>query len=366
MKAKELKKRLRLKPSTESNLKPEDLLSTGCTLLNLASTGMPEGGFIKGKYHFVVGDSMSGKTFLGLTCLAEACRNPDFDGYRLIYDDVEDGALMSLEKFFGRKVVDRLESPGKDRDGSSVFSNSIEQFYYHLDDAFKEDQPFIYVLDSMDGLTSEWEESKFTKKKEAARKGKEISGTMTDNKAKINSTHMRLAQKKLRMSKSILIVINQTRDNLGFGFETKTRSGGRSLTFYATTELWSSVIKTLYKTVKGNKREVGVMTRVKIKKNRGTGKLRVIEFPIYHSYGIDDLTASIDFLLHENHWKSKGKKIKAPEFEFIGSQQDLIKHIESNRLKRSDRLERRLAEIVTKVWNEIEAACEVDRKKRYQ
>ena len=354
----ELKRQLKLKVK-KKRLDPSELLSTGSTLLNLALTGNPAGGFMKGKYHFAVGDSKSGKTFLGLTCLAEACQNSNFNNYRLIHDDVEDGALMSMEKFFGKKVAKRLEPPARDDDGSSVFSSSIEDFYFHLDDAFKHDTPFIYVLDSMDGLTSEFEEDKFDKKKKASREGKESTGTMTDNKAKINSTWMRLAQKKLRQTNSILVVVNQTRDNLGFGFSEKTRSGGRALTFYATSEMWSAVVATLTKTVRGTKREIGIRTEVKVKKNRGTGKLRTVQFPIFHSYGIDDIGSCIDYLITEKHWKKSDKRIVAKGLRKTATKEELIKHIEKYQL------EDKLKEIVAQVWHEIEASLEVDRKKRF-
>jgi hypothetical protein len=82
-------------------------LSTGSTLLNLACSGKVSGGFIKGHYYHFVGDSSSGKTFLCLTCLAEAAINPHFDDYQLIHDDAENGSLFDFGKFFGPKMAGR-------------------------------------------------------------------------------------------------------------------------------------------------------------------------------------------------------------------------------------------------------------------
>src|SRR5690606_33915961 len=110
-------------------------------------------------------------------CLAEACRNKHFDNYRLIHDDVEGGALMNIRRFFGKALEERLEPPSRDEQGDPIYSSSVEQFYYLLDDAFKMGQPFVYVLDSMDSLTSDAEEEKFDKKKEAHRKGQQTTGT---------------------------------------------------------------------------------------------------------------------------------------------------------------------------------------------
>ena len=156
MKTKDIKKAL-LRKRKKEILTAKDFLSTGSTLLNLACTGFPDRGFVKGRYYFIVGDSISGKTFLSLTCLAEASINPNFDKYRFIYDNAEDGALMDIEKFFGEKVYERMVAP------SNNYSQSIEDFYYHVDDAIRLGQPFIYILDSMDALTSTVEISKFTR-----------------------------------------------------------------------------------------------------------------------------------------------------------------------------------------------------------
>ena len=76
MKTKDVKKQL-LKKHKREKLTNSSFLSTGSTLLNLALTGKPNCGFVKGKYHFIVGDSISGKTFLSLTCLAEAATMPE-------------------------------------------------------------------------------------------------------------------------------------------------------------------------------------------------------------------------------------------------------------------------------------------------
>lgn len=344
---------------SKNRLSAKDLLNTGSTLLNLACSGKASGGFIKGLYYFLVGDSTSGKTFLSLTCFAEATLNKNFAEYRLIYDNAEDGALMDIEKFFGKATLERVESPAGTK-ADPIYSTKIEEFYFHVDDAIKKGQPFIYVLDSMDSLSSEDESEKFEETKDAYRKGKEVAGSYGDGKAKKNSANLRRLIPHLRKTGSILIIINQTRDNLGFGFEKKTRSGGHALRFYAGIEMWSSVKEQISKTVKGKKRQIGVLAEVKIKKNRLTGKSRTIEMPIYHSYGIDDVGSCVQYLLDENHWTKSQQKIKAPEFEFEGTLDALIDLIgEKN-------YEKDLQGIVQEVWADIEQACEVHRKRRYQ
>jgi len=353
MKTNDVKKALKKKKKKREKL---TFLSTGSTLLNLACTGKPYCGFAKGKYYFIVGDSISGKTFLSLTCLAEASINSNFDNYRFIYDNAEGGAMMDVKKFFGSEVFRRLEWPSI----ALGCSHSIEEFYFNVDDAIKKGTPFIYVLDSMDSLSSQDEADKFDKTKIAMRKGKEAAGSYTDGKAKKNSANLRRLLKPLLASGSILIIINQTRDNIGFGFERKSRSGGHALRFYATIELWSSVKRKISKTVKGKKRQLGVECLIQIKKNRITGRERTLTIPIYHSFGMDDIGSCIDYLVEEGHWGQKGNKIWAKEFKFTSTKNKLIRYIEN------EKMEKDLRDIVADVWNEIEEACAIKRKRRYE
>ena len=349
---------------TGQTIPREDYLSTGSTLLNLACSGLPNGGMAKGRYFWIVGDSSSGKTFLTLTALAEASINPNFDVYDLIFDDVEGGALMDIEKYFG-KLKGRIQPPAVEND-LPLYSRFIEDFYFRLDDrlqAVKQGKkpPFIWLLDSMDALSSKYARSKFEEKKKADRKGTKAAGDYGDGKAKLNSTHIREIVADIRDTKCILIVLSQTRDNIGASmFEPqKTSAGGHALKFYATWQLWSSVGKRLKKTVNGKDRQTGIIARIAIKKNRMTGKEWTVEIPIYHSRGIDDTGACIDFLVEEKHWKGDEKRIIAPEVDFEGSRGKLIKHIEDGDFERT------LKAVVTEVWREVEAACQVTRKSRY-
>ena len=109
----------------------------------------------------------------------------------------------------------------------------------------------------MDCLSSKEEADKFDQHKKAFRTGKKVPGSYGDGKAKKNSAGIRKLLSDLGKSDSILIIINQTRDNIGFGFDKKTRSGGKALRFYATTEIWSSVVGKLKKNVRGKDRQQG-------------------------------------------------------------------------------------------------------------
>ena len=366
MNAKKLRKKL-LKKEKNEIITNDMLLHTGSTLLNLACTNNHRGGFIKGKYHHVVGDSNTGKTFLCDTCLAEAGLNKKFKNYRFIYDDIEGGNLISLKKFFPN-VANKIEPPRGDRK-NPVYSHYLEELYDHIDDAVEAGKPFIYIADSMDGLQPMAAEKKYKKQKAARRKGKDDEkGSMGMDKAKINSESLRRLMGPLRKSGSILILISQTRDSAAMFSDPKTHAGGRALKFYATFQIWSSKARngTLKKSVRGKERKIGILAKIQVKKNRATGKDQTITIPIYNRFangqggGFDDIGACIDYLIEEKHWKKGQGGIKAPEFNFSGSRDKLIEKIE-DLPKRYNKL----TKIVGQVWNEIEAESSVKRRNKY-
>ena len=343
------------------SLRIKGALSTGSTLLNLACSEDPNTGFLRGGYYYLVGDSQSGKTWFALSCLAEAARNPMFDRWRLIYDDVEGGALMDKQRYFGNALASRLEPPSV-RNGKFRNSASIEEFYYNVWDAIEQKRRFIYVLDSQDALTSSSMDDKFRKQRNAAMRDREVAGSFGDGKAKYHSEHLRQVLSSLRKSGSILLVIGQTRDNIGWGFEKKTYSGGRALRFYANLEIWTAVEEKIRKKVRGRDRTVGVLIRAEVKKNRLTGKIgrdRAVSIPIYYGLGIDDVGSCVDFLVDEKHWRDKKGIIDASELLIKGSREEIIRSIEE------DDQEDKVKGLAASLWRQIENDCAPNRKARY-
>jgi len=345
----------RMMRSPEKKPEKRVLLSSGSTLINLACSDSVEGAFLVGHYYFVPGDSMSGKTWLGMSCFAEAANDGRFDGYRLIYDPTEAGALMDLEEFFGKRAAGRIEHVDPP-------SGTAREFYYNAHDALKDERPCIYVLDSQDSLSSEEEQEKFVSTKEAHRKGKTTAGSYGDGKPKIHSANLRTLINPLRESGSILIVLNQTRDSFD-QFKPTTYSGGRALLFYATLQLWSKVKERIKKSVHSKPRQLGVVVKVMVKKNRLTGKERTVEVPIYHSFGIDDVGSCVDYLVDEKTWSKTGNGfIEATGLgpTFKKRRDDLIRKIEEEGMVED------LRSMVQKTWDEVEQECRVVRKKRYE
>lgn len=341
-------------------LQKADMLKTGSTVLDLALSGRREGGLAKGFYFWMCGDSASGKTFLTLTCMAEASINPSFAKHRLIYDANEDGALMDLRKFFGPAMAKRIEAPTKEGP-----STTIGDFYYNLDDALDDGRPFIYLLDSMDGLTTKYAEAKFQAAKKADRGGREAKGDYGDGKAKTNSTRIRSVVRRLQGTENILIILSQTRDNIDAGLfeEQQTTAGGRALKFYAAAQLWSSVGSRIKKQHKGRDVVIGVNCRIKVKKNRLTGREWTAEVPIYYEHGMDDIGGMVDFLVHWKAWpKSKAGKIDCTsDFDFVGDHEAVCRYIDTEGLRED------LEDITEASWREVQKALanKVQRTRKY-
>ena len=366
MNTNDLVKQLTAKKKPMPNISPDTFLSSGSAIVNCSITNNPFCAFEMGKYYFFVGDSMSGKTYFAMNILAEAAGNDQFDDYSFYHNNKEDGALMDIAKLFGEEVENRIEPPAwvldKNEDGGEVESHSqtVEEFWLDVKQKCAAG-PCIYILDSMDSLTSIAEQKKSKEIMKAIEEDKETTGIMSDGKAKVNSMMVRQILKDLKDSGSILIIIAQTRDNLGTGFAEKTRSGGKSLRFYSTAEIWTSSVKSLKKTYKGVDRKVGSMTRFKIKKNRHTGLESTIDIPLLTGYGFDDMGSCVDFLTKTKHWKKSGNKIIGGDLGIEGTRESLITQIEAD-----EELLELLHTITGEVWNQIIEATTPKRKRRYE
>jgi hypothetical protein len=362
---KEIKKiEERITSTTPSVIHSNDLLSSGYSQLNLACSGRTIGAIAKGQYVLMPGDSSAGKTWVGLSFLAEAAINRHFKDYRLIHDNAENGAWMDIAKYFGTTLEEKIEPPAGTKE-NPTYSQWVEEFYYRLDDLFKDGRPFIYLLDSENALRCEKDQELFNKAKNAYEKDKETPESYGTEKAKIHSKYLgEVVNVKLRESKSILIILSQSRANIGFGsmLKPKIRSGGTALSFYAHMEMWFSIKGDIKKKIGNKERSQGIYAKIKIEKNRITGQKRSVIMPIYHSYGIDEIGGNIDYLLEEGTWtKSRGSiHWKIGEESGNSSMEEIIKIVEENHLEKALRKE------VSATWHEIEDQLRIERKKRYE
>jgi len=334
-------------------------LSTGSMLLNLALSDDITGGYSLGKLVNIVGDSSSGKSLLSLNAFAEANSNKAFDDYEFIYDDVENACEFDIEKLFGKKTANRIKSDYK--------SNTIQQFYGYILKLLADGKPFIYVLDSFDSLTTKEEQERAKAYEKAIRDNKELDekGSYKVEKARYISEILRVIKERLKESNSLLIIISQTRQNIGvtFGFK-KTRSGGDALHFYSTHEFWLAISGHEKDTKQATKDiEVGVEVMLSVRKNKLTGKRRKIEFTIYYDYGIDDIGSTVDWLL-ENQFIAKTKQtISIPGLDIEGVRDNVIKMLEE---KEDSWAENIFKKFVQECWDKKEDSVKLNRKPRYE
>ena len=326
-------------------------VSTGSTLLNLALSDNPYGGFALGKLVNIVGDHSSGKSFLAWTIFSEAVYNPAFSDYILRYIEPEVAFEHLIDKLFGKAVdgrvlVDVVDKAIAKKKGDEPYT--VEDWYRDIKDILSKKVPFIDVLDSLDATTT---------KAEFAREIGE--GSYRLEKPRLMPEILRKIAGGVKDTHSLIIVVSQTRDPIGltFGGGTKTRSGGQALHFFSSYEIWLAIKGH----IKRRDRDVGVNVRAKVKKNKFTGKQREVEFPIYTDYGLDDTTSMINWLIEIGHWKKpKSSRMVDTNGNFINATSEkLATYIEENNLKDE------LIQITARCWMEIEDSVATNRQPKY-
>jgi len=339
----------------------EDLIPSGSTILNLALSDTPYGGYGKGKIVNLVGDYSTGKTLLALTMLAEISMDPRFDNYNLIFHDTEVALEFDIPYLFGNKVADRIELIEGQR--------TIQEWYRNHLYNIEKGVPFIYITDSFDGIISEEERKrggKMLKKMKAEAEGKaddeKEKGSYKTEKARWSSEAFRNFAEGVEKTNSLSLIISQTRDNIGVMFGPKqTKSGGKAMNFWICHEIWLSASHPeKAETASGSAREIGMSVFANVKKNKMTGKRRQASFPVYYDYGVDDIASCINFLIDEKHWERSRGVISAKELNVELKMPELIKYVET------ESLEGQLKAISGQVWHEIEESIRLtDRKKKY-
>jgi len=347
----------------------DELVPTGSTLLNLCMSEQSEGGKLKGKIFNLIGDSHAGKTFVALTIAAEISNSKYFQNYNVVYDDVERANSFDMEPLFGEENSKKIMPPSINSDGNPIFSETFEDWMGYLEDWSDMDDPFIYILDSMDALDTKADKKKREETIDANRKEKESKGSFGMAKAKLNSEYLKSVGSICARNGSIVIVVSQTRTDIDpYTMTKKTRAGGKALKFYSSFEMWMGISKKLKK----GDMDIGVISKIKVTKNKVTGKVREIPIRLYYDYGMDDVRTNIEWLLTVpkfSEWikPKKAQKFVAPDFGFDDQKlnsttiDNLIKHIEDNDLEKD------LSKVVERVWLEIEETTKVNklRKKKY-
>lgn len=266
----------------------EHFIRSGCTLLDCAATGGGKrslaGAWPMGRIVNIVGDKSVGKTLLAI----EACANfaRAYPRGRIRYRESESAFTPDFAVSMGLPLARVDFGP----QGIKTKWNTVEDIFEDLRAAIAKDKrdgvPSLYIVDSLDALSSR------------SRMGRDLDkGTYGTDKAKVLSELFQELAREFGDVNMCLIFISQIRDKIGTSFGVSyTRSGGNALNFYTTHIVYLSHLSTVYRTVNGIKRPVGVRIRAKFTKNKVSKPFQECEFVLKFEYGVDDLTASVVWL----------------------------------------------------------------------
>ncbi len=156
-----------------------------------------------------------------------------------------------------------------------------------------------------------------------------------------------------------LFVISQIRDKLNVTFgETKTRSGGRALDFYASQIVWLAEVGKIKKTVHGAGRVVGVNVLCKTKKNKIAPPFRECEIVIYFNYGVDDEESMIN-------WLKKNQQAGIPAGELVKMRAQLREARKERDSMTQRAIRKTLRTAVRAHWFKIEEALKKPTHRKY-
>lgn len=262
--------------------------NTGCTLVDLV-VGGSKGilGVPAGKFINIVGDKSAGKTFLSNEIIASNYYKYGKD-FKWVYDDCESGYSFDSQSMYGFDIMG--DEP--------VHSTTVEEAFCNISDfcsGLRDGQFGIYVLDSLDALTSNEQNERADERLKAFHNDKTFDkGTYGMGKQKYLSQEFFPQLCSVIQNKNVLvIIISQVRDNVDmFSFEKFTRSGGKAMDFYAHSVIWLATAKYITK----KDRKVGVVVKGKTTKSKTPRPFRECFFSFLYDYGLDDIGSNIDYL----------------------------------------------------------------------
>lgn len=258
-----------------------EFIPSGCTVLDCVLGG----GWPLGRIANIVGDKAVGKTLLAI----EACANfaQKYPKGHIWYREAEAAFDVDYAGELGLPVA-RVDFGPEGTDSSwDTVEDIAEDLEQCLVAAQKSGQPGIYIIDSLDALSS---------RAEMDRKAGE--GTYGLEKPKQLGQLFRKQVRAVKAARVSLLVVSQIRDKIGIMFGDKhTRTGGKALDFYASQILWLHHKGILKSVVRGTERTTGVRIRAKCKKNKMAPSFRECEFVLRFGYGTDDFEAACAYLL---------------------------------------------------------------------
>lgn len=331
---------------------PIDLISSGSTLFDLALGG----GFPLGGVTNIAGEPSTGKTLLILEFIASAIRQYG-DNFIWRYDDVETGMFFDIPNLFGFTP----------KEENFLSSTTVEDFDLHFDDflkTIKKGQKALYVIDSLDGLTSAENLNANETRRNAMRNDKadKLSGSYNVQKQKfLSSSFFKEMPRKAKEKNCLLIVISQVRNSFSMFGGKLTKGGGYALDHQAGQIIWLSKPEKLKATKTGKKVTIGETIKVDIRKNKIGTPFRTSYLKILYNYGLDDISSNVDYLYNLITDSGKSRELGNVTWDDakFKTKAKLVKYIEDKNQ------EKKLIKAVKVKYKEWENSLIPNRKRRF-
>jgi recombination protein RecA len=303
-------------------------LPTGCTLLNLAVSERSDGGWPIGRIVNIIGDKSTGKTLLAEEAMMNFQRS--FPTGKIHYRETEAAFDKDYAKWLGLDLAKVDFGPDREDDIWDTIQDVFEDLKKCLDevdadvdrrarklrdksrklklaDALEEARqstvPSLYIVDSLDALSSE---------DELKRDPEE--GSYNLGKQKVVNQLFRHYRKRMRLAKMLVIFISQTRQKIGpyiKGVKYR-RVCGDPLDFFSSVVIYLSELGKLTKKIMIGDEEIvrvtGVRIRAKCEKNKIVAPHEECVFTIRFRYGIDDELSSLEYLKDLKRLEDAGYK----------------------------------------------------------
>lgn len=263
---------------------------------------------------------------------------------------------MPIDRMYGQEFVDAVEWIP---DGNEIRDEPMTCEAFGRDllgriDSLSSDEALIYVLDSLDSLTTEKGVDRMDK---SIKSGKALDGSYGSGveRAKyLSSEFFGSLCSKMAGKDVTIFFISQVREKLdamAFG-EKYYRAGGKALDFYTHQVCWLAQIKKMKNEHRGKERVYGVRVRARFKRNKVSVPFRECDFDILFNFGVDDLGSCAEFLspdvLNSLH---DGKRLSRADFVDLADENPEIRE--------------KLIDAVEKEWHLIEEETKVCRKNRW-
>ena len=251
-----------------SNVK--EWISSGCSMLDLAISNRPNGGFPVGRITEITGLEASGKSLLAAHTLAETQKR----GGLAVYIDTESATSSEFLEAIGVDLKTMLYVP----------LETIEEIFETIETIVEgvrksnKDRLVTIIVDSIMGAS--------TKIEMAAEYDKDGYAT---SKSIILSKAMRKVTNWIARENICLIFTNQLRTKLGVSFGDQwTTAGGKAIPFHASVRLRLKNTGMIKAKMNGVEQVVGSKTEVQVVKNRMGPPHRKVNYDIYYDSGIDN------------------------------------------------------------------------------